>query len=306
MHVAVCIVSFRNARDVAGCLAALARSTHADFEVVVCENGGAEAFAALEAQTRAILPGGQPVRRILAAGNLGYAGGVNVCLAAAPAADAWWVLNPDTEADPDAMAALLRRLAVGDCDLIGGTVHSPEGRVESRGGRWWPRFARSASIGFGEPLDGPVDAGEVERLAAYVSGACMLVSRRFLDAVGPMREDYFLYCEEVEWCLRGQARGLRLGYAPDARVLHHKGTTTGSVSDWKRRPKAPVYLDERNKILLTRDLFGEKLPVAALAALAILTLRFGKRRAWRQLGYAFEGWFAGLANRRGAPAWLRP
>jgi GT2 family glycosyltransferase len=305
MHVAVCIVSFRNAGDVETCLAALARSSHADFEVVICENGGAEAFAALSAATPDALPAGQTVRRIQAAGNLGYAGGVNVCLAAAPDAGAWWVLNPDTEPHPDALAALVRRLAAGDCDLVGGTVHSPEGQVESRGGRWWPGFARSASIGFGEPLDGPVDVGEVERQAAYVSGACMLVSRGFLERTGPMREDYFLYCEEVEWCLRGQARGLKLGYAPDARILHHKGTTTGSVSDWKRRPKAPVYLDERNKILLTRDLFGDKLPVAALAALAILTLRFGKRRAWRQLGYALQGWLAGLADRRGAPAWLR-
>jgi GT2 family glycosyltransferase len=305
MHVAVCIVSYRNAGDVARCLAALERSVHADFEVVICENGGAEAFAALETAVPRALPGGQAVRAIQAPGNLGYAGGVNLCLAAAPDAGAWWVLNPDTEPHPEALAALVRRLEAGDCELVGGTVHSPAGEVESRGGRWWPRLARSASIGFGEALDGPADAAEVERLAAYVSGACMLVGRRFLETAGPMREDYFLYCEEVEWCLRGQARGLRLGYAPDARILHHKGTTTGSVSDWKQRPKAPVFLDERNKILLTRDLFSDKLPMAALAALAILTLRFAKRGAWRQLGYALQGWMAGLANRRGAPAWIR-
>lgn len=299
MHVAVCIVGYRNAGDVAACLAALSRATHTDFEVVICENGGPEAFAALEAATPAALPGGQKVTRSLAAGNLGYAGGVNACLAAAPDADAWWVLNPDTEADPAALATLLARLAAGDCDMVGGTVHSPEGEVESRGGRWWPWFARAASIGYGEPLDGPVDVARVERTAAFISGACMLLSRRFLEVTGPMREDYFLYCEEVEWCLRARQRGLRFGYAPDARILHHKGTTTGSVADWKRRPKAPVFLDERNKILLTRDLFPARLIVAAPAALAILVLRFGKKRAWRQLGYALQGWMAGLANRRG-------
>ena len=95
--VAVCIVGYRNPDDFVLCLAALARSRHADFEVVVCENGGPEAFDQLTKVLPAALPGGQPVRAILAPGNLGYAGGVNVCLAAAPDADAWWILNPDTE-----------------------------------------------------------------------------------------------------------------------------------------------------------------------------------------------------------------
>lgn len=304
MHVAVCIVSFRNVGDVQRCLAALTKSTHSDFEVVICENGGPQAFEALTAGTAPTLPGGQAVHRILASGNLGYAGGVNTCLRGAPEADAWLVLNPDTEADPQAIAALLERLARGDCDLVGGTVVSPDDRVESRGGRWWPWYARSASIGFGEALDAPAAVAEVEANAAYVSGACMLVSRRFLETVGLMREDYFLYCEEVEWCIRGLQKGCRIGYAPAARILHHKGTTTGSVSDWKQRPRAPVYLDERNKLLLTRDLFPARLPVAALATLVILCLRFGKRRAWRQLGYALGGWAAGLRNERGAPAWF--
>jgi GT2 family glycosyltransferase len=132
----------------------------------------------------------------------------------------------------------------------------------------------------------------------------MLISPAFLENVGLMREDYFLYCEEVEWCVRGLLKGHRMGYAPRAIILHHKGTTTGSVSDWLQRPRAPVYLDERNKILLTRDLFPRRLPLVALSALAILLLRFGKRRAWKQLGYALDGWFAGLRNERGMPTWF--
>src|SRR3954471_4207611 len=46
MHVAVAIVGYRNADDVCACVTALARSTHDDFEVVICENGGGDAFEA--------------------------------------------------------------------------------------------------------------------------------------------------------------------------------------------------------------------------------------------------------------------
>ena len=299
MHIAVCIVSYRNSDDIRACLAALGKSTYGEFEVVICENGGADAFARLGATIPKALAGGQAVRLVLAAGNLGYAGGVNVCLGETLAADAWWVLNPDTEVDPLALECLLRRLRAGGCDMVGGTIHGPDGAIESRGGRWWPWFARSASIDFGAKLSDQVDVQKVESEIAYVSGASMLVSRHFLEVAGLMREDYFLYCEEVEWCQRAQLLGLKLGYAPDALILHHKGTTTGSVADFKRRPKAPVFLDERNKILLTRDLFPKRLPIAILAALTILLVRYGKRLAWRQLGYAFQGWLAGLRNRRG-------
>lgn len=304
MHVAVAIVGYRNADDIFRCLAALEASAHTDFEVSICENGGPKAFAALTAGLPRALPGGQPVKAVLTEANLGYAGGVNTCIRQAPGADAWWVLNPDTLPHPDALARLVARLEAGDCEVAGGTIHFPDGTVESHGGRWLPWLGRALSVGYGDPLDKPVDVGAHERTLSYFSGASLLVSRRFLEVTGPMHEGYFLYCEEIEWSLRGLALGMRLGYAPGALVLHNQGSTTGSVADITKRPRMPVYLDERNKILVTRDRFPSHLPVVALAALALLVLRFGRRRAWRQLVYALQGWTAGMLNQRGAPRWL--
>lgn len=305
LHVAVAIVGFRNPDDVARCLAALGRSTYADFEVIICENGGEHSHRRLVEAIPQRLAGGQIVRAIAAPGNLGYAGGVNLCLATTPTADAWWVLNPDTEPHPQALAALVARLQRGDCDLVGGLVHFPDGTVESWGSRWLPLAARTISMGYGQPLGTPIDAAEVEATASYFSGASFMVSARFVREVGPMTDGYFLYCEEVEWCLRGTQRGMRLGLAPDALVLHYQGTTTGSVEDFRQRPKMPVYLDERNKLLVTRDRYARYLPIAMLATLALIVARFGKRRAWKQLGFALQGWSAGIRNERGVPSWLK-
>ncbi len=304
MHVAVSIVGFRNPDDIVGCLAALDRSTYADFEVIICENGGAEAFEALRQVLPDQLAGGQLVRAVLAPGNLGYAGGVNVCIRETPGADAWWVLNPDTQPDPAAMELLVARLSVGDCEAVGSTIYLPDERVQSHGGCWRPWLARAKSIGHGSLLSVRPDPAVIEREQNYLNGASMMIGRRFLDVVGPMREEYFLYCEEVEWCLRGVQLGMRLGFAPGAFVLHHVGTTTGSYADIRKRPKTPIYLNERNKMLTTRDVFPGLLPVAALGSFALIFLRFGRRGAWRQVGYAVGGWLAGLGNLRGAPTWL--
>ena len=135
----------------------------------------------------------------------------------------------------------------------------------------------------------------------YVLGASMLATRRFMDIVGPMREDYFLYAEEIEWCLRGIALGQKLGFAPGARVNHSQGSTTGSGNTIASRPWLPIYLDERNRLHVVRDTMKLRLPVAALMALLLIALRYLRRGAWRQAGYALSGWWAGLCNRRGKP-----
>lgn len=302
-HVAVCIVSFRSVSDILRCLDGLAKSAWRDFEVIVCENGGPEAFRSLAAELPEQLAGGQAVRALAAEGNLGYAGGVNLCIKSRPDADAWWILNPDTYPSPEALAALVERLTRGDCDAVGNTLELPGGQVQSHGGLWRRSLARAVSLGYGDPSGNAPDPAAIESAQNYLNGASMLVSRHFVKVAGLMDERYFLYCEEVEWCLRAKALGLRLGFAPNGLMLHERGTSTGNSAELKERSKLSVYLGERNRLILTRDHYPALLPVAAAAALALLVLRFGRGRAWRQLGYALQGWGAGLMNRRGVPSW---
>ncbi|MGH6910786.1 MAG: hypothetical protein ACREEG_11410, partial [Phenylobacterium sp.] len=74
--------------------------------------------------------------------------------------------------------------------------------------------------------------------------------------------------------------------------------------DVRDRGRMPVYLDERNKVLVTRDRYPGRLVVAASASFALLFLRFGRRGAWAQLGYALSGWWAGVRDERGPPPWI--
>lgn len=301
-HVVVCLVGFRNPDDLHGALAALSRSTHCDFEVVICENGGAAARDALVQELPDTLDGGQRVAVLPYDGNSGYAGGNNRCIAARTAAGAWWIVNPDARPAPDAMALLVARLADGTVDAVGGTLLRDDGRVQAYGGRWEGRIARAVSIGNGAPYD-PAAAPDAAALD-YILGASLMFTPRFLAVAGPMRDDYFLYGEEVEWCLRAKARGLVLGIEPRAVIAHAQGTTTGDGGDFSRRPRLPVYLDQRNKILILRDTDAPALWLRALGSLAALAARAARHRGWRQFGYGMAGWIDGLRGRRGVPAWL--
>lgn len=303
MFVVVCIVGYNNPHDVMQCVSSLASSTHQAFEVVICENASASMRDELVETLPARLPGGQPLSVLPFAGNSGYAGGNNRCIAARPEADAWWILNPDSRVSPDTMGLLASWLESNKLDAVGSTLLKPDGTVQAYGGRWVPLLGRAISIGNGSRFDGdtPHQTHDID----YVLGASVMFSRHFLETAGFMRDDYFLYGEEVEWGLRAKSRGLRLGVDRAAVVHHEQGTTTGDGGSFRDKPKLPVYLDQRNKLLVLRDTTPRLLVPAAVGTLVALTARAVKNKAWRQLGYGVAGLAAGLANRRGIPPWLK-
>ncbi len=303
----VSMVAFRNLDDVLNCLGGLEHQSFRDFEVVICENGGPEAFARLSAAVPAKLSSGQPVACVADHSNPGYAGGINRCIAARRGAAFYWVLNPDTIPRPGALAAMVSDMVRRDLDAVGGPIVLPSGRLRTCGGRWNRWLAAPLAIGMDTASRDCPPPTTVEPGLAFISGASLLVSARFLAVAGLMREDYFLYGEEVEWCLRARRRGLRLGFSPGGEVLHLQGTTTGSDGDLANQGRLPIYCNERNRILILRD--SEPLPVlliGSLGALLLIAWRFGRRGAWRAMGIALSGWWHGLHNRRGKPAWLAP
>ena len=57
----------------------------------------------------------------------------------------------------------------------------------------------------------------------WVAGASMIVRREVFDAVGLLDEHYFMYFEEVDFCLRARKAGWTCWYVPEARVVHLVG-----------------------------------------------------------------------------------
>ena len=325
-HVAVVIVGYRCGAEIRRCIEALARSTHSAFEVHVCENGGSDSYRALveeisggehftaavpqparsqravQAHMSSLKEGGQSIFLHESHDNSGYAGGINLALDVVAPDSAWsaiWVLNPDTEPHRDALAQLVEYARDETYGIVGARLILAEtGRVQLYGGRWRRWMARGFNIGLDAPGDAKPDIAAIEAEMDYVSGASMYVPRRYIEAVGPLDERYFLYNEEVDWCFR---RGrYRLGYAHDAIVYHTHGVTMGSSHDKKQRSPLSVFLDERNKLLFTRRFFPREYPIV-IATTLILTGQYLAAGAFSNFFYALAGWGAGLTGRSGRP-----
>jgi N-acetylglucosaminyl-diphospho-decaprenol L-rhamnosyltransferase len=323
--VVIAIVSYRNADDVCACLAALSHATETNFLISICENGGGSAYQTLvrtleglidfdeadpqildlrvvEASVGRLRPGGQSVRIYRAEHNLGYAGGINVSIQQASIVEAWsalWILNPDTEADPNALTALIARAREGDYGIVSSRLVSKSTqRIQAYGSRWRPLIGRGFNIGKNAQRDAVPDIDLTEREMNYVSGASLFATRDYVESVGLIDERYFLYCEEVDWCFRGGSH--RFGYAHGALVYHSHGTTIGSSWNWKERSSLSVYLGERNKLLLTRRFYPTLYPLVVVAAL-LMILQYLGRGAVKNFFVALSGWSAGLRGEEGPP-----
>jgi len=216
--------------------------------------------------------------------NLGYAGGNNLGIryALQQQADYVWILNNDAVVDHHALSCLVTRsLADPRVGLCGGTIaqYYAPGRLQVAGGAHFDqRVARQVLIANNEDSASSPETDEVESVLSYISGACVLVSRAFIEDVGVMEESLFLYYEELDWALRGRMSGYKLGYARDALVYHKEGAASGS-STRDRIPSAfAEYYLNRNLLWIMRRFY----PEYSWKAWPQILLRYGKRLLMRQ------------------------
>jgi GT2 family glycosyltransferase len=330
MTTALIIVAYRAPEDVRQCLRALGQSdSGAPFDIFLVENGGPDAYAALIAMLAAegLIPknfrgpaapfhrlaryareterpaGGARVWAGLAPENLGYAGGVNLWLrrlAPNPRYEGYWILNPDTLPEPDALAALIEEAARGGFGMVGSQLVSlarPE-RIATRGQRWRPLVCRPLALERAKPARERPGARLAARLDAP-SGASFYLTRMALQQIGPMEESYFLYYEDLEWGLRAKA-ACGLALAEKSTVRHVGGATTGASPGRRARSALSVYLDHRNRLHFVRRMFPGRLPWTALVVLA-RTFEFLAVGAPGNFKAAVLGWAAGLRGETGRP-----
>ena len=186
------------------------------------------------AEAATATPDDAAVTVIDAGANLGFAGGNNVGLAfllRAAAIDHVWLLNNDTVVEPDAAQALLARMDatynVGMCGTVVRYYFDPGTLQALNGHRFSVWAGTSRGIEQGKPARTPFDPARIARETDFVLGASLAVSRRFVDAIGPMHEAYFLYYEELDWAYRNAGR-FAVAFAHGAVIYHKEGGSIGS------------------------------------------------------------------------------
>lgn len=290
--IGVAIVTYRPGPIVLECLESLMASQYGPMKIVICDNASPDntvdalqvwlaenGFTSdiynvtAEADTDSGPLG--PITLLKSNRNLGFAGGVNVCLrtlAKDETINHFWVLNPDCTVPPSTPHLFADAIdANGEIGILGGRIvykHSPT-IIQSDGGRvnLWTGVCRNLNYGADVANVVPPSTDRID----FVVGASVVVSRRFVETVGYMEEGYFLFYEEVDWALqRGE---LPLHYSHDAVIYHEGGTATGSASFKRRASPVTNYFQYRNRMRFVARFKPWALPIAyAVSALKLVKL----------------------------------
>jgi len=258
-NVWIVIVNYRTADLALECLRSIAAQTALvpTLKTVVIDNasgdGSVEKIAGFIKRQRwegwaSVLP----LQR-----NGGFAFGNNAGIANAlkssPRVDYVMLLNPDTIVEQGAIRALMdfmdshpaagivgSRLenAQGEAEASAHNSPSPLGELESSA-----RLGPLSRVLYRYRVSPPVR--DTAHECDWVSGASLMIRRAVFEQIGLLDEGYFLYFEEVDFCMRARKAGWKIWFVPDSRVIHLEGASTGVRESTRRRPQ--YWFDSRRR-----------------------------------------------------------
>jgi hypothetical protein len=222
--ISVVIVLYNTADLIAPCLRSVLDSRGVSLDVFVVDNASSDGGAVL---VRERFPSVRLVENSL---NRGFGAANNQVLDRC-AGRYIVLLNPDTEVTPGAFRQMADFMdASPRVGLAGPTVRNPDGTRQDSVSLRYPGQKRSS--------------GEVSGLPgtiACVLGACQIVRAALMRELGGFDEDFFLYGEDQDLCLRIRKKGFEIGHIDPAVILHHGGKSergTASIEVWRKKAQA--------------------------------------------------------------------
>ena len=232
VYLSIIIVSYNCRSLLEQCLRSISESqTKYRFEIIIIDNQSTD-------DTRAMLSARYPLIHLIALReNIGFARANNLGFRTA-AGRYILLLNPDTvlpeQSTLDKLVSFLETrddIAAAGCRLV-----FPDYSYQVGDAGYRPTLRRTFCFALGLSSIFPnwfrglfladhlllrKEWIEVD----WISGACFLLRREVIDAVGGLDESFFMYGEDAEWGCRITEAGLTIAYIPTISVIHVQGGT---------------------------------------------------------------------------------
>ncbi|MCL6524349.1 MAG: glycosyltransferase family 2 protein [Thermoflavifilum sp.] len=178
--------------------------------------------------------------------NLGFA---KACNQAARQASGKYLLflNPDAFIDHEGLCLALEFLETHpNVHMLGPWLFNMRGQFLKESRRAfptpWNSFCKMAGLDHVFPnarlftgyYGGQLPIDQVQP-AEVLCGACLLVRHQAWEVVGGFDEDFFLYGEDIDLCLRMYQKGFQSYFHPKWKVLHMKYRSAGQDVRWHRQ-----------------------------------------------------------------------
>jgi len=235
----IVVVSWNTRDTLADCLASIFQHTQLNFEVIVVDNDSAD-------RTVEMLKSDFPqVRVITNDSNRGFGRACNQGMQASEG-QLILLLNSDTFVRDDVIAGMTYYMqSRPEVSMAACQLRYPDGRVQHTAYRslsiwrslfedlWIYKLVPSPKRE--EMLLGGYWQNDREIESDWLAGAFMMLRRDVFEKVGGFSEDFFMYGEDSEWCMRIRRAGHRIFYNPNG-VAYHIGSVSSDI-EWTQKER---------------------------------------------------------------------
>lgn len=257
--ISVIILNWNGWQDTLECLDSMSKIDYPNCETVIVDNDSKnesvekikEWLNANSGKTRV------NYKLIVNDHNAGFAGGNNkgIDYAVKNGADYVFLLNNDTLADPSSIGKLAEAAEADKTIGIAGSkiYYYPRGekeRIWFAGGKVNWLKTKGEHIDLNKEEDGGEKKNENSEQRSfpvdYITGCAMLIRREVIEKIGMLSDDYFLYYEDTDYCLRARRAGWQCVLVPESHIWHKISRSTKELSS------SYIYYHARNGLLMAK------------------------------------------------------
>lgn len=179
--------------------------------------------------------------------NLGFAGGCNLGIDLVLAQGAEWLvlINNDTLVAADFLNQIEQGIAQNpDCQIMAPLIfyYDDPQRIWSLGDRALGNTLITRSLWRNQMA--PADLPNFIAVD-FLNACCICVQRTVFETIGKLDAAFFMYAEDVDFCIRARQAGFQLGCWTPARIWHKVSLSSGATNPqtryWKIYNQIQVY-----------------------------------------------------------------
>lgn len=240
----IILLNYNGYEDTIECVNSIAKDNYSNKRVIIVDNnssdGSYEKFRE-ELKDTILIKNKE---------NLGFSAGNNVGIKHAMNnnADYIMLLNNDTVVDNNFILPLVNELEKDNkIGIAGGKIYYYDypNTIWSAGG--YIDYKRGCAYHYLKDIEDNQEAS-VKKEVTFLTGCMQIFSRQLINNIGYLDENYFLYFEDADFCLKAINAGYKLMYIPKSKIYHK--VSKSSVKD------SPlfVYYTTRNRLYFIKKI----------------------------------------------------
>jgi len=259
----IIIVVYNSINYTIKCIDSILNSKNSKYKIILVDNGSDSKIKNALKSHLISLNSVEIIKLLELNQNYGYAYGVNHGIRYSlkfKDCSYLWVLNNDVKIEEDCLSKLVN--CYPNKSIISPAIYDydDDKKVQSLGGMLNPYFLTTKNID-----------KSANSFFDFLTGSSLFFSSEIVSINGFLSIKYFMYYEDVDWCLRAKKNNIKLSIIEDCKIFHKSK---------KRISYKLKTISQLNRLRLCYEHYLYKFPLVLLAVLISLIITPLKRLSY--------------------------